>query len=201
MFNFMTDIRSAQYAVRVEAGGETHPRLNQLDRYEIRPGCCSSLPERFPCQPSRKTAGQRVVRGDTGGQSRRSCDRWPELPLSRSGPVPLSLLTTGRTDGPFRRAQGPSNKVSCGLKPSHPESHSLRPQPINANIIRNCGIRSRKLLWSPSRLGVHSWRLCLLPGMVGTVPVSDDEVRLLTALEPPLRLWFKSLKKKKSNKH
>lgn len=46
MFNFMTAVRSLQYAVLVEAGdgGETHPpRLNQLDRYEIRRGCGSSL--------------------------------------------------------------------------------------------------------------------------------------------------------------
>lgn len=176
MFNFMTDIRSRQYAVRVETGGETHPRLNQSDRYEIRRGCCSSLRENVPCQPSQKTSGQRVVRGDTGGRSRRSCDRGPQFPLPLSGPVPLSLLTTGRINGPFKGAQGSSNKVCCGWKLSHPEPHSLRPQPINPNIIRNCGIHSRNLLSSRS---VRSWRLCLLPWTVDVVLVSDDEVRLL----------------------
>lgn len=95
------------------------------------------------------------------------------------GLFPYRFLTTGRINGPFKRAQGPSNKVCCGLKPSHPEPRSLRPQPINPNIIRNGGIHSRILLCSPSRLSLHSWRLCLLPGTVDAAPVSDDEVRLL----------------------
>lgn len=69
--------------------------------------------------------------------------------------------------------------MCCGLKPSHPEPHSLRPQPINLNIIRNGGIHSRSLLCSRSRLSVRSWRLCSLPGTVDAAPVRDDEDRLL----------------------
>lgn len=163
MFNFMTDVWSARHAVRVD-GGEMHPRLNQSDRYQIRRGSRSSLREKLPHQPPWETAGQRVVRGDTGGRSRRSCDRWPQLLLHLSGPVPfLSPLTTGRINGPFKRAQGPSNKDWCGVKPSHPEPHSLRPQPINPNIIRNAGIHSRNSFCSVSWLPVHSRGLCLIP--------------------------------------
>lgn len=52
---------------------------------------------RFPAS----RPGRRVIRGDTGGPSRRSCDRQPPLPLPLSGPDPLSLLTTGQIKGPF----------------------------------------------------------------------------------------------------
>lgn len=56
-------------------GGETHLQLNQLDRYEIRRGCSSSVCEKFPRQPSPVTEEQHVALCDTGGGCRRSSSR------------------------------------------------------------------------------------------------------------------------------
>lgn len=137
------------------------------------------LCEKFPRPPSQ---------GDGGAACCPQRYRWTESQVLRqvtsaSPPsvrtCPLIAPHAGRINGPFRRARGPPDRVCCGLKPSHLEPHSLRPQPINLNIIKNGGIHSRNRLCSPSRLGVHSWRLCLLPGTADTAPVSDDEDCLL----------------------
>lgn len=68
--------------IHIEAGGgETHLQLNQLDRYEIRGGCSSSLCEKFPHTPSPETAEQHAVLCDTGGRCWRSGSRSPLLGL------------------------------------------------------------------------------------------------------------------------
>lgn len=63
-------------------GGETHLQLNQLDGYEIRRECSSSLCEKFSCQPSLETVEQHVALCDTGGGCWRSSCWRPQHPLS-----------------------------------------------------------------------------------------------------------------------
>lgn len=71
MFNFMTDIRSLQYAVRVEAGGQTHPRLNQTNSMRLDEAaahlCVKSFPASHPGRRQGSVWSVAIQVGRVGG--------------------------------------------------------------------------------------------------------------------------------------
>lgn len=123
-------------------------------------------------------------------------------------PFFLSHLTTGLINRLFSRVKVPANKVCSCIQAPNLYLESLRPQPINLNIIRKCcEIQGRQIFISKitvfppcrQRLAVISWRVALIWDSQLPLSGTDSRIRPLLNDEPAKptrhagirRRWYK----------